>query len=454
MNMLQLEKTPYTLAPQAEAAITNDICKLQERVAALRHAGTLTPDTLRNYYGDRRFAQVAESNALEGSPLSAGETEIAVLKGTTLTGHDPAWVRDAIALDKALLQLTELARDRDQPTDLVQLHNLHALLMGERPGGGIFRTEPVRISGSPHTPPEQLQEILAEMQLWQQWSIEKATAPPLLRATVLHAWLSHIHPYIDGNGRAARAISNLELVRAGFPPVIIRRKERNRYLDALGESDAGGDLRSFLELILERAEGALLGLERAAQREQDYDPALERIKVIQENQLRIWQSSVTLLAESLQHALTRSLDKVGGSATVKEYESPLDLEDYLALIQGRSTSRTWCFIIRISIPGVGKLERLAWTGYRRPQLHQYMTQYMKEDGGPTLYWSVQNPDGYPKWREAHEQSPYCTDMTTRAGAGDLWYVRRNDATLQELHTTALAEQIATSLIRQLSDHTA
>ncbi len=446
--MLQLESTPYTLAPQAEAAAAQDIHALQERLTALRHAGTLTPDTLRNYYGDKRFAQVAESNALEGSPLSAGETEIAVLKGgTTLTGHDPAWVRDAIALDEALLQLTVLARDRDQPTDLVQLHKLHALLMGKRPGGGSFRTGPVRISGSQHTPPRQLQEIVTQMQNWQQWSRQNAAAPAPLRAIVLHAWLSHIHPYIDGNGRAARAISNLELVRAGYPPIIIRRKERNRYLDALGESDAGGDLRSFLELILERAEGALLSLERAAQQEQGYNPGLERIKIMYEDHLRIWHSGVALLARSLQHSLTRLLDKVGGSATVKEYESPLDREDYLALMQGRGASRTWCFILRISIPGAGRLERLAWTGYRRSQLYEYMGN----TGGPTIYWSVQNPDGYPKWREAHEQSPYCTDMTTRAGMGELWYVRRNDGTLHKLHTTALAERITASLIRQISN---
>jgi hypothetical protein len=87
----------------------------------LRQTGELTEQTLRNYYGEKRFEQVAESNAIEGSTLSVGETELAVLKGVTITGHDPAYARDAIALDKALNRIAELARQAEPPIGIEQV---------------------------------------------------------------------------------------------------------------------------------------------------------------------------------------------------------------------------------------------------------------------------------------------------------------------------------------------
>lgn len=63
-----------------------------------------------------------------------------------------------------------------------------------------------------------------------------------------HARFEQIHPYIDGNGRTGRLVLNLILVRMGFPPAIIYKGDRNRYLDALRRADQGdcGPLGEFL----------------------------------------------------------------------------------------------------------------------------------------------------------------------------------------------------------------
>lgn len=128
--MFNLEGTPYLLDQLASAQVRERLNAIEERVLLLRNAGTLSEQTLLDYYGEKRFEQVAESNAIEGSTLSAGETELAVLKGITITGHDPAYIKDAIALDRALTRITELARDRSTPTNIPQLHDVHALLLG------------------------------------------------------------------------------------------------------------------------------------------------------------------------------------------------------------------------------------------------------------------------------------------------------------------------------------
>lgn len=46
---------------------------------------------------------------------------------------------------------------------------------------------------------------------------------PIVRAILLHGELVKIHPFIDGNGRTSRLIMNMELMRSGYVPVIIKK---------------------------------------------------------------------------------------------------------------------------------------------------------------------------------------------------------------------------------------
>lgn len=65
---------------------------------------------------------------------------------------------------------------------------------------------------------------------------------------VLHARFEQVHPFLDGNGRAGRLLLNLLLVRLGYPPAIIYKGDRARYLAALRRADGGdpGPLGEFL----------------------------------------------------------------------------------------------------------------------------------------------------------------------------------------------------------------
>ena len=443
--MFNLEGTPYLLDVNASEQVKARLDAIEQRVSLLRRNGTLTEQTVKDYYGEKRFEQVAESNAIEGSTLSAGETELAVLKGITITGHDPAYAKDAMALDRALTRITELARETKYPTDISQLHEVHALLLGDRSGAGIFRKERVTIRGARHTPPKTWEQIMTMMTDWQSWSAENITLPAPVRSAVLHAWLTHVHPYIDGNGRISRAIGNLELIRAGYPPIIIKKKERDRYIEALAESDEGGDIRSFFELIFDRIEGGITGLELSAKRKQGFNPVVEKIRQIQERQLYIWETGVKLLASIIGHRLTQVLEPVGGTGTVRLYDSPLDLDDYLEVCGGKSVSRSWAFTVRIEIPGVSRLEKLAYIGHRSNRMHQAMSH----EGGPSLYWSSKNPASFPKWLADGDKSPYAAELTSKAGNGDEWIVRLQDDSIQKVQTTELAAKIASALVNEV-----
>lgn len=55
----------------------------------------------------------------------------------------------------------------------------------------------------------------------------------------LHARFERIHPFLDGNGRAGRLLLNLTLVRLGYPPAIVYKRQRSDYLGALRRADQG-----------------------------------------------------------------------------------------------------------------------------------------------------------------------------------------------------------------------
>jgi len=329
--MIDLDGSPYSLEDTGGWVI-DEAASLQERVELLRGEGRLSEATLRAYFGEKRFEQIAESNAIEGSTLSVGETQMAVLRGITITGHDPAFAKDAVNLSKALERMVELARD-PSPTTLGQVKELHGLILGDGAGAGLFRSQPVRIAGSPHRPPSSWGEVMSAMEDWDRWSGANTDVLALLRATVLHTWLTHIHPFTDGNGRTSRAIMNLELIRAGLPSIIIRRKDRLRYYEALAESDLGGDLGPISELILARAEDALRDLERKAAAHEGYDRARAELRRAQERQVAIWNDAVQLLFSLVDDALDAAVGDVGRVST-RWYEDELLVEDYAVLARG------------------------------------------------------------------------------------------------------------------------
>ncbi|UFN49608.1 Fic family protein [Roseomonas sp. OT10] len=443
--MLQFNSSPYSLSVESTHQVVARLRAIEERVALLRQQGTLTKQTLLDYYGLKRFEQIAESNAIEGSTLSVGETEAAVLKGITITGHDPGYVRDAIALDKALTRVVDIAKNRTTPTDIDQLKEIHNLLLGDRPGAGAFRSERVIISGSNHTPPKTWHEIILHMEHWQKWSLENKDAPAPFRSALLHAWLTHIHPFIDGNGRVSRAIGNLELIRAGYPPIIFKKSERDRYIECLSEADDAGDIRSFMDLVFDRTEGALTGLELSARKQQGYSPAIERLRNQQKQQLTIWSTGVKLLASVIEHQLTRALEATGGRVITKIFDGLIDLEDYTDICAGRAISGGWAFILNIQVPGMPKLEKLVFMQPRSQSMYHRLGQ----ESGPSLYWSRVNPAGYPKWMRDGNHSPYAIEVTSRSGSGDNWVALLADGKFVELTTTDLASKFSDALLHQV-----
>ncbi len=440
---IDLTGSPYSIEETGRWAIEK-AAKLQQRAGMLREQGRLTDQTLRAYFGDKRFEQIAESNAIEGSTLSVGETQLAILRGVTITGHDPVHSKAAVNLSKALERMVGLAQD-GTPTDIGQVKELHALILGGTLAAGLFRSEPVLIAGSPHTPAGSWQEIMTAMEDWERWSGENAEAPTLLRAIVLHTWLTHIHPFTDGNGRTSRTVMNLELIRAGLPPAIIRRKDRSRYYEALAESDLGGDLGLIADLILARAEDALRDLERAATSQQGYDRVQAELRKAQKRRVAIWNDAVRLLFTLVDEALKSALGDTGRVLT-HWYDDELLLDDYVALSQNDSAGNSWLFRLEADVPGLGTRRYLAWTGYRSDE----MQQWRGIGHGPSIFWSIPDESGYRKWVRDDSKSPGVAEFTLELPNVDRWIARLPGGAITRLPPSEIARRVATAVVESIT----
>ena len=120
---------------------------------------------------------------------------------------------------------------------------------------------PRRIAGSAVVFPNPL-KIPELMRAFGQW-LERAALTPG-NAFEAHYRLTTIHPFDDGNGRAARLLMNLILIRGGYPPVAVRPEDRPPYLRALQEAQAGQGTASFDRLLYQRLDATLEEYLRAA----------------------------------------------------------------------------------------------------------------------------------------------------------------------------------------------
>lgn len=110
----------------------------------------------------------------------------------------------------------------------------------ERESPGAYREHEIKAFPGGMVPPS-WPLVPGEMTSW----IDEANSldPTVLafpeQLASLHCRFEQIHPFLDGNGRVGRLVLNLILVRLGYPPAIIYKRDRERYLRALQRADDG-----------------------------------------------------------------------------------------------------------------------------------------------------------------------------------------------------------------------
>ncbi|MGB6229118.1 MAG: Fic family protein [Litorimonas sp.] len=198
------------------------------------------------------------SNAIEGNTLTRRETALVVEKGLTvggksLTEHLEA-TNHAAALDWVRQQVSR-APDEVTVNDILHLHTV--ILKGiDDANAGIIRSVPVRISGSRAVMPNP-RKVPDLMDAFAAWLQSASDLHPAEFAAMAHYELVSIHPFVDGNGRTARLLMNMILMMQGYPPAIIRKRDRLAYITALETAQTGGSLERYLKIIAKAVERSL-----------------------------------------------------------------------------------------------------------------------------------------------------------------------------------------------------
>ena len=201
---------------------------------------------------------VYHSNKIEGSTLSRGETEL-ILRGMTLGkkgipevlgGKDLGDILAAQNHPDAISLVKKIAFDKTHKVTEDNIKNIHkALMHGVIASAGEYRHEDIEVRGAGFTPPpfydipEHMQNLITVI------NENPDELRPVELAAQAHYDFAWIHPFEDGNGRIARLLLNLILVRNKYPFVVIRAVDKPQYLRALRQMDVSGDFKPFLIYI-------------------------------------------------------------------------------------------------------------------------------------------------------------------------------------------------------------
>jgi Fic family protein len=195
------------------------------------------------------------SNAIEGNTLTLRETAEIIEHGITVGGKSLRDHLEAVDHYNSVLWIRELAA-KATPIDENTVRELHRRIVtrSQPEISGIYSVLPRRIAGSPVVFPNaakipQLMKDFGE-------SLAMPGAEPA-KSFAAHFRLVAIHPFSDGNGRTARLLMNLLLLRNGYPPVAVRPEDRKTYLDTLEHASMRNDMQPLQRFMHQRLEATL-----------------------------------------------------------------------------------------------------------------------------------------------------------------------------------------------------
>ncbi len=222
------------------------LSQIDRKKAELNSRRPLTEGELERLNEEFTVEYTYNSNAIEGNTLTLRETDL-VLRGLTIDQKPLKDHLEAVGHKEAFNYVRELVKENAPLTESV-IKQIHYLVLADKKDDrGVYRRVPVRIMGAYHEPVQPyLIEPKMERLLLDYSASEDHIVTKLAR---FHLEFEGIHPFIDGNGRTGRLIVNLELMKAGLPPIDIKFTDRIAYYNAFDAYHVKHDLSAMENLF-------------------------------------------------------------------------------------------------------------------------------------------------------------------------------------------------------------
>ena len=226
-----------------------DFSKLDQLKVTLDKYRPLSKEIVANLHENLIVEWTYNSNAIEGNTLTLQETKVA-LEGITVGGKTLREHFEAISHKEAILFIEELVQ-RGEMLSEIDIKSVHALVLKniDNNNAGKYRQYNVIISGAEYRPVTAI-EVPSKIQEFIRWyKIDAMQMHPIERAARVHVDFVGIHPFVDGNGRTSRLLMNLELMKSGFPPAVLKVEDRLAYYKALDLAHTTGDYEPFIKIV-------------------------------------------------------------------------------------------------------------------------------------------------------------------------------------------------------------
>jgi Fic family protein len=206
-----------------------EACRLHYKKEVL----TLDPLTLKEAFMNFIVEFAYNTTSLEGNTITLNETYDLFFERRTPKDRDPRELYDIENTRDVFFLLLE--KKEDLSHDFIEF--VHKGLMDRIDTRIGYRTRDVRVvrASFKPTPAPFVRTDMDALLKW--YDSAKKTLHPLALAGIFHHKFEKIHPFMDGNGRTGRILLNYILMQRGYPPLVITRASRRKYLDMLDKAN-------------------------------------------------------------------------------------------------------------------------------------------------------------------------------------------------------------------------
>jgi len=212
--------------------IDAEACKLHFNKVFNKYDDVTKKEIFKNFIVEFTF----NTTSIEGNTISLKETRNLLIENLTPKNKSLREIYDIQNTENVFFNVLDIKQDLSN--DFIE--SVHKGLMANIDSRWGYRTRDVIVikSNFKATPAPYVKTDMNILLKW--YDANKTRLHPLALATIFHHKFEKIHPFMDGNGRTGRILLNFILIKNKFPPVIIYKKNRFNYLEALKKADRCG----------------------------------------------------------------------------------------------------------------------------------------------------------------------------------------------------------------------